>query len=651
MLAAVAAVLVWCGDRRWKSLRVVALAPIAFWIIGLFLAGENGTAIFAFCVGVVTMYLLELLAHEDVEGEEPTGDFDTIFAATLLTGAAASTLASFGTSGWTTAALLLLQAAALALVARQALRGEDQRELAQTFLTAAACFAVVAVPVALSGVAVTLLWGIMAVGFGVIGSRQRNTLGRVASVVVWLLAVVYAASRVENEAWFRTLNVPISPMLLIQYGLAGVGLVLAWLLTQNLPPATSARFAGRRELLTTGRWLAVLAVTVYGLTSLNLLPTPVATIALVLAAWLLAVSSRIAPRLRLALLGIGVACIAAGKWLFVDLLGQRVGDGWTQQQLDYLPILNPNTLLGSLVTGSVVGIYFFRRRELNLWLQYAARFRNATQLALTFAGGLLALLVLAGGLEIDRIITAATPTWPLDTPPARLRQLAFTALALAASAAFAGLALRLVQEPERRQMLFARLAILPALLAGKFVLIDLVLSPRLVVASPIIAVLNFETLVGLVLLGVLALHLWPLAKVPPREPGRTAAGTLLVTFLTIGVVLISLDLWRLLGSLAVSTVVQRAGVSLTWAALAVGFVLVGLSKRLAPLRYYGLVLLAVAAVKVLVYDLATVSRGWRTISFLTVGLLMIAVSVAYAFFGPRLLSREPELSEDVPRNG
>ncbi|MEM1011849.1 MAG: DUF2339 domain-containing protein, partial [Planctomycetota bacterium] len=160
-------------------------------------------------------------------------------------------------------------------------------------------------------------------------------------------------------------------------------------------------------------------------------------------------------------------------------------------------------------------------------------------------------------------------------------------------------------------------------------------------ASMLWAIANFETLVGLVLIGTIVLHWWPIARSASGMRGLLGA-----VGLTVGIVLVSLDLWRLLDSMNISPVTRRAGVSICWAVIAVGLVVFGLRRRVAALRYYGLALIAVAATKVLVYDLATVSRGWRTISFIVVGLLMIGVSVAYATFGPRLLARH---TDDQPQ--
>ena len=52
-------------------------------------------------------------------------------------------------------------------------------------------------------------------------------------------------------------------------------------------------------------------------------------------------------------------------------------------------------------------------------------------------------------------------------------------------------------------------------------------------------------------------------------------------------------------------------------------------------------LLGVTSLKLVIIDLATVPMLWRTISFLALGLLMIAVPVAYARLGKRESDQPP----------
>jgi uncharacterized membrane protein len=56
---------------------------------------------------------------------------------------------------------------------------------------------------------------------------------------------------------------------------------------------------------------------------------------------------------------------------------------------------------------------------------------------------------------------------------------------------------------------------------------------------------------------------------------------------------------------------------------------VGFRRRSALLRWQGLVLLAVTICKVFLLDTSTLSQGYRIVSFLALGALLLAVSFAY----------------------
>jgi uncharacterized membrane protein len=75
---------------------------------------------------------------------------------------------------------------------------------------------------------------------------------------------------------------------------------------------------------------------------------------------------------------------------------------------------------------------------------------------------------------------------------------------------------------------------------------------------------------------------------------------------------------------------SRAGaLSIWWGIFGVGLLTLGFWRRLAWVRYTALALIAVAAGKALVFDLASVSPGWRVASFVGLGLLMLGVGVGY----------------------
>ena len=75
---------------------------------------------------------------------------------------------------------------------------------------------------------------------------------------------------------------------------------------------------------------------------------------------------------------------------------------------------------------------------------------------------------------------------------------------------------------------------------------------------------------------------------------------------------------------------QAAAVSIWWALFAVTLLATGFWKKVAPMRYLGLGLLCVATAKGVIFDMADVAQLWRVVSYLVLGMLLLAVAVAYA---------------------
>jgi uncharacterized membrane protein len=55
------------------------------------------------------------------------------------------------------------------------------------------------------------------------------------------------------------------------------------------------------------------------------------------------------------------------------------------------------------------------------------------------------------------------------------------------------------------------------------------------------------------------------------------------------------------------------------------------------LRYFALALLALTLAKVVVVDLSSIGYGYRVLSFLGLGLLLLGTSVMYGKVSPKLL--------------
>ena len=89
---------------------------------------------------------------------------------------------------------------------------------------------------------------------------------------------------------------------------------------------------------------------------------------------------------------------------------------------------------------------------------------------------------------------------------------------------------------------------------------------------------------------------------------------------------------------------RRAGqmaITLVWGVSAVALLIVGFWRRLRPLRLAGLGLFGAAALKLVIVDMTHVRDVYRIVSFLALGMLMVAASYLYHKLEKRLLPPAP----------
>ena len=87
----------------------------------------------------------------------------------------------------------------------------------------------------------------------------------------------------------------------------------------------------------------------------------------------------------------------------------------------------------------------------------------------------------------------------------------------------------------------------------------------------------------------------------------------------------------------------QALVSALWGLVGVAALIVGLSRDVRELRVGALILLLATAGKVFVFDLAALTSIYRVISFVALGLLLLAGSFAYQRLRPR--SADPAIQQ------
>jgi uncharacterized membrane protein len=115
-----------------------------------------------------------------------------------------------------------------------------------------------------------------------------------------------------------------------------------------------------------------------------------------------------------------------------------------------------------------------------------------------------------------------------------------------------------------------------------------------------------------------------------RTALTTAAGIALLYLVSIGIVsAFQPDAGIATGGTLTVREQGQAILSAVWSLLGLGLLWAGLRRDLRPLRLGGFALLAVAVGKVFFYDMAALERGYRVLSFVVLGLFLLAGAYAY----------------------
>ncbi|HWY42742.1 MAG TPA: DUF2339 domain-containing protein [Candidatus Sulfotelmatobacter sp.] len=103
-------------------------------------------------------------------------------------------------------------------------------------------------------------------------------------------------------------------------------------------------------------------------------------------------------------------------------------------------------------------------------------------------------------------------------------------------------------------------------------------------------------------------------------------------------VALSLEFWDYFGKASTqidSSLAQHLSLSVLWTVYATALILVGVQQKSALLRWQALLLFGLVVVKVFLYDLASLDRAYRILSFFVLGSVLLVVSFLYT----RKLSR------------
>ena len=369
---------------------------------------------------------------------------------------------------------------------------------------------------------------------------------------------------------------------------------------------------------------------------------------LVGAAMMLAVT-RLGWRPRYAVIGGLLVSAAALKWLLDDAFATRLESGWDPSGT--LLVLN----LQMVVAVAIVGLGWWAtslfssasRRPLgstespekssDRWWYVVTAWQPAVSMIACF-------LLVALSFEAERAITiyeasqsgAAKPIWE----PTLLRGLWFTLLW-----GFGGLGLiGLSRLASWRIVLQSGTGIV---IIAAFVWLSFDTLGWRVWHGAVDArvILNLQYAVGALLL-VLLVGSMRFASIPGDEALTRVdfhRQVIVCGFTLIGAIV----LW--LGSLEIDRYfieqisAKQTGLSVYWALLAIALILIGFLRSVAMARYVGLGLLGITVLKVFFVDMpvADVDTIYRVLSAVIVGLLLLATSVAYAKFAPKLSKTTP----------
>ncbi len=116
------------------------------------------------------------------------------------------------------------------------------------------------------------------------------------------------------------------------------------------------------------------------------------------------------------------------------------------------------------------------------------------------------------------------------------------------------------------------------------------------------------------------------------ESEKMELGVYSVLINVFALIALSLEFWDYFGKTsfgADADLARNLSLSILWAIYATGLILLGVQQKSALLRWQALLLFGFVVVKVFFYDLASLDRAYRILSFLVLGSLLLGVSFLY----------------------
>jgi uncharacterized membrane protein len=629
----------WGGSEKWWTLRGLSLVTTSLWMFTLmgrgliapWSVGMTFTLLYALLYQLEVTYSAWRRARTDagrgaVETDRgaiaPEADVNVGAVFSLVTTAVLSV--AMGTIFWREAPAVrgtwFLTFAAVATAASIILR-RSARAMSISYRIQAAGLLLVAVPVILDGPAISFGWAVMALALATASALLNDRSARITAVIAWALSLFNlmlwsgAHPNLAAAPWITLFMQPIALWACVGLVLAMVGQAVAIL--AGWPMAKDENL--NREIVSLGRALSIAASAVVSLCVLGALPPPGATVVLLAYAWLLVGADFSLARLRPLHQACAVLGLVIVKWAAIDVFSIHTT----------MPLFNP--LMGTAFTlaGSLIAIYRLKRNALD-------ELFNISTLGETIHFVATLIVLWAGSFEIAMLVSTGQFPGSSSWSSITLINFAWTAwwaVGLSGCLAYATRRddFRIVASPALRT-----LAMIVVLLAIKFLTVDTGLS--LLGSSSPMLLINAQCATGAILLAALVYIRYAL---PEDSRARVLiSGTAVLIPLWCGTIEIhrGFDRAALLGSaFADPHLARQVAFSIFFSIYAIACVALGFRIRVAGLRYFGLALFALTLAKVGVLDLAKASTGYRFLSFMGLGGLLMVTSVLYGKLSPRLL--------------
>ncbi len=638
----------WQARPKWWVLRGVSLVSTSLWLTYLASRAYSDPSISApitttFTILFAVIYQAELLftrrkvvlVQTLTMSERSQGVIFSLLATAAMTGVLLLLTAPHSSphaqGGW-----IICIASATAVIgwALRFSRAPEWADLSVGFRVQAMLLLMLAVPVTFEGPSLIFGWMLLAVGLAVVAKLARSRASLVGALVTWGLAITAWAIWAFADAdalrvWLTIAGQQLQARLILGAALALSGHVIALTSGAERSPPTQPPPRGSIDPITLPLAINVLAAALMVLAVIAHAPSPsFATCALLVYAWALLVASYMPALRNIAPLALTVLAVAALKWVTVDVLQQRLSADWvaTAQR----PLLNAQFALGLAlaVSAGVMG-----------WLKRPADDDGEAdprrdELALVLLGIIASIVAFAFSMEVDRALVQAQLAGNLTAWPQWAARMMLFAMLWTACLVAATWIARMVCRTRGGRAQATRLALYGSVVVGIVFALSAVAVAAGGTPAGIPLVLNLQVLSGVVVVGGVG----ALAALDRSTESRHVA-MLALPLLLLVTGSAEIDRYAAQQSAGPPWIVRQVGWSIYWSGLAVMSIVVGFVWSLRPLRLMALGLLAITLLKVVIVDLSGAGTGWRILSFLGLGALLLGTSVLYGKFDRELRPR------------